>query len=128
MCGGLAVIGDVTKKQVYGLAHWINRNQELISQYTIDRPPSAELRPDQKDSDSLPDYEIIDHVIQAYVEEHCSPQWIANHYHYPLPLVQNLIKRIHISEYKRRQAPPVLRVSEKAFSVGRRFPIVQRWV
>lgn len=128
MCGALAVIGDVTKKQVYGLAHWINRDQELIPLYTIDRPPSAELRPNQKDSDSLPDYDIVDHVVQAYIEEHRSPQWIVDHFHYPLPLVQSLIKRIHVNEYKRRQAPPALRVSEKAFSVGRRFPIVQRWI
>lgn len=128
MCGGLAVIGDVTKKQVYALAQWINRNKEIIPKYTIERAPSAELRPNQKDSDTLPDYEIIDQVLQAYVEEHRSPHWIADHFHYPLPLVQELIKRIHLNEYKRRQAPPALRVSEKAFSVGRRFPIVQRWV
>lgn len=128
MCGGLAVIGDVTKQQVYGLAHWINRNEELIPKYTIERPPSAELRPNQKDSDSLPDYEIIDHVLQAYVEQQRSPQWIASHFHYPISLVESLVKRIHVNEYKRRQAPPALRVSEKSFSVGRKFPIVQRWV
>lgn len=128
MCGGLAVIGDVTKNQVYALAHWINRHKEIIPKFTIDRAPSAELRPDQKDSDSLPAYEIIDQVLQAYVEEHRSPEWIANHFHYPLPLVQNLIKRIHLNEYKRRQAPPALRISEKSFSIGRKFPIVQKWV
>lgn len=128
MCGGLAVIGDLTKKQVYDLAEWLNRHKEIIPKYTIERPPTAELRPNQKDSDTLPDYEIIDHVLQAYVEDHRSPNWIANHFQYPLPLVQELIKRIHLNEYKRRQAPPSLRVSEKAFSVGRRFPIVQRWV
>src|SRR5262249_1710925 len=128
MCGGLAVIGDVTKREVYALAQWINRHEEVIPKYIIERPPSAELRPNQKDSDTLPDYEIIDHVLQAYVEEHRSPHWIADHFQYPFPLVQDLIKRIHLYEYKRRQAPPALRVSEKAFSVGRRFPIVQRWV
>jgi NAD+ synthase (glutamine-hydrolysing) len=128
MCGGIAVIGDVTKKQVYDLARWINRHQEIIPKYTIDRAPSAELRPDQKDSDSLPDYELIDQVLQAYVEEHRSPEWIAEHFNYPLPVVQSLIKRIHLNEYKRRQAPPALRISEKSFSIGRRFPIVQRWV
>lgn len=128
MCGGLAVIGDVTKRQVYDLAQWVNRREEIIPKYTIERAPSAELRPNQKDSDTLPEYEIIDRVLQAYVEEHRSPQWIANHFQYPLPLVQRLIKCIHLNEYKRRQAPPALRVSEKAFSVGRRFPIVQRWV
>jgi NAD+ synthase (glutamine-hydrolysing) len=128
MCGGLAVIGDVTKQQVYALAHWVNRHSEVIPSHTITRPPSAELRPNQKDSDSLPDYAIVDNVLQAYVEEHRSPAWIAEHFQYPLSLVDDLIKRIHKNEYKRRQCPPSLRVSEKAFSVGRRFPIVQRWV
>lgn len=128
MCGGLAVIGDVTKRQVYDLAKWINREREIIPTYTIERPPSAELRDNQKDSDSLPDYDIIDHILQAYVEEHRSPAWIAEHFQYPLYLVQDLVRRIHLNEYKRRQAPPALRVSEKAFSVGRRFPMVQRWV
>ncbi len=128
MCGGLAVIGDLTKRQVYDLAHWINRHEEVIPQHTITRPPSAELRLNQKDSDTLPDYEIIDRVLQAYVEDHRSPTWMADHFHYPLSLVQDLVRRIHLNEYKRRQAPPALRVSEKAFSIGRRFPIVQRWV
>ncbi len=128
MCGGLAVIGDVTKEQVYMLAHWINRHEEIIPWYTLERPPSAELRPNQKDSDTLPDYAIIDHVLQAYVEDYHSPEWIAETFGYPLSLVQSLVKRIHDNEYKRRQGPPSLRVSEKAFATGRRFPIVQRWV
>lgn len=128
MCGGLAVIGDVTKGQVYKLARWINRNHEIIPAYTIERPPSAELKPSQKDSDTLPDYEIIDQVVQAYVEEHRSPEWICERYLYPHLLVDEIIRRIHQNEYKRRQSPPTLRVSEKAFSVGRKFPIVQRWV
>ncbi len=128
MCGGLAVIGDVTKQYVYALARWINRQEEVIPKYTIERPPSAELRPNQKDSDSMPEYVVIDQVLQSYVEEHHSPAWIAEHFQIPLSVVQDLVKRIHYNEYKRRQAPPSLRVSEKAFSVGRRFPIVQRWV
>jgi NAD+ synthase (glutamine-hydrolysing) len=128
MCGGLAVLGDLTKQQVYALAEWINRRGELIPRRTIERAPSAELRPNQKDSDTLPDYAIIDQVLQAYVEEHQSPEEIAEKYHYPLSLVKDLVKRIHDNEYKRRQSPPSLRVSEKAFSVGRRFPIVQGWV
>jgi NAD+ synthase (glutamine-hydrolysing) len=128
MCGGLSVVGDVTKNQIYDLARWINRQEEVIPWYTINRAPSAELRPNQKDSDSLPDYSIIDRVLQAYVEEHRSPAWIASRYEYPPALVQDLIKKIHASEYKRRQSAPSLRVSEKAFSVGRRFPIVQRWI
>lgn len=128
MCGGLGVISDLTKQQVYSLAEWINGHEEIIPWNTIQRAPTAELRYDQKDSDSLPDYAIIDTILQAYVEEHQSPQWIAEEYGYPLALVEQLVKRIHTNEYKRRQAPPGLRISEKAFSVGRRFPIVQRWV
>lgn len=128
MCGGLGVISDLTKKQVYALAYWVNRYEEVIPWYTLERAPSAELHPNQKDSDSLPDYEILDKVLKAYVEDHLSSEQIVEKYHYSLDLVRDLIKRIHQNEYKRRQAPPSLRVSEKAFSVGRRFPIVQKWV
>lgn len=128
MCGGLAVISDVTKQQVYELAHWINRQKEVIPWSTIRKPPSAELRPNQKDSDSLPDYAIVDHVLQAYIEDHQAPASIAKRFGYSLDLVNDLISRIHRNEYKRRQSPPGLRVSEKAFSVGRRFPVVQRYV
>jgi NAD+ synthase (glutamine-hydrolysing) len=128
MCGGLGVLSDVTKQQVYALAQWINRDSELIPQHTIDKPPSAELRPNQKDSDSLPDYAIIDAVLEDYVEHHRSPEEIASQRGYSLELVQDLIQRIHRNEYKRRQSAPGLRVSQKAFSVGRRFPIVQKWV
>lgn len=128
MVGGLGVISDVSKRQVYSLSRWINRDKEIIPWTTINKPPSAELRPNQKDSDSLPDYEIIDNVLESYVEEHQAPAEIAKKFHYPLALVLDLIKRIHRNEYKRRQSAPGLRVTEKAFSVGRRFPIVQRWV
>lgn len=127
MCGGLGVISDVSKRQVYALSRWINRDREIIPWSTIQKAPSAELRPNQKDSDTLPDYEIIDSVLGAYVEEHQSPQEIASRFHYPLDLVNDLIHRIHQNEYKRRQSPPGLRVTEKAFSVGRRFPIVQKF-
>lgn len=128
MCGGLGVISDVTKGQVYALSRWINRNQVIIPENTIAKPPSAELKPNQKDSDSLPDYGIVDNVLKEYLENNHSPEEIARKFNYPRPLVENLIARIHCNEYKRRQSPPGLRVSEKAFSVGRRFPIVQRWV
>ncbi len=128
MCGGLGVLGDLTKRQVYDLANWINRDKEIIPLYIIKRPPSAELSPNQKDSDSLPDYEIVDKVLQSYIEEHLTPQQIAKKYQFPLNIVEDLVKRIHRNEYKRRQSPISLRVSEKAFSVGRRFPIVQKWV
>ncbi len=128
MCGGLGVLSDVTKKQVYAIAKWINRNKELIPQRTIQKPPSAELRFGQKDSDTLPDYDIIDNVLEGYVEEHRSPEAIAHAFGYSLPLVNDLISRIHQNEYKRRQSPPGIRVTEKSFSFGRRFPIVQKWV
>lgn len=127
-CGGLAVISDVTKGQVYQLARWINRKKEIIPSNSIEKPPSAELRPNQKDQDTLPPYEIIDHVLQAYVEEHMSLSEIADRYHYPLALIEDIVKKIHLNEYKRRQSPLGLRVSEKAFSAGRRFPIVERWI
>lgn len=128
LCGGLAVINDLTKQQVYTLSKWINRNEEIIPWNTIQKPPSAELKPDQKDSDSLPDYAIVDNVLCDYIEKHHSAEAISSKHGYPLPLVKDLIERIHRSEYKRRQAPPGLRISEKAFSLGRRFPIVQGWV
>ncbi len=127
MCGGLGVISDLTKGQVYTLARWINRHKEIIPQNTLDKPPSAELKPNQKDSDSLPDYAIVDNVLKGYVEEYLSPTEMANKWNYPLEMVTDLVNRIHRNEYKRRQSPPGLRVSEKAFTVGRRFPIVQRW-
>lgn len=128
MCGGLGVISDVTKGQVYALAKWINREKEVIPNNTIIKPPSAELKPNQKDSDSLPEYDIVDNVLKEYLENNHAPEEIAKKYNYPKALVENLIARIHCNEYKRRQSPPGLRVSEKAFSVGRRFPIVQRWI
>lgn len=127
MCGGLGVINDVTKQQVYSLARWINREGEVIPISTITKPPSAELRPNQKDSDSLPDYVILDAVLEDYIERHIPAETIAATHGYPLALVKELIARIHRNEYKRRQAPPGLRVSQKAFSVGRRFPIVHGW-
>lgn len=128
MCGGLAVISDLTKMQVYAMAEWINRKKTIIPQNSIEKPPSAELKPNQKDSDSLPDYSIIDNVVQDYVEMHNTPEKIAKHHGYPIELVLDLIKRIHRNEYKRRQSPPGLKVSSKAFAIGRRFPIVQKWM
>lgn len=127
MCGGLGVIADLTKTQVYALSQWINREREMIPFSTMTKPPSAELRPNQKDSDSLPDYAIVDAVLQAYIVGHKSAEEIAKQHHLDVELVQDLIVRIHRNEYKRRQAPPPLRVSEKAFTVGRVFPIVQGW-
>jgi NAD+ synthase (glutamine-hydrolysing) len=128
MAGGLSVISDVTKQQVYALARWINRNGEIIPQASIDKIPSAELRANQKDTDSLPAYEIVDTVLKSYVEEFRTPEEISQIYQLPLEQVIDLVHRIHRAEYKRRQAPPGIRVSKKAFRVGRRYPIVQRWM
>lgn len=122
-CGGLNVLGDVTKSQVFAISKWL----KIIPEAIIEKPPSAELRPDQKDSDTLPDYEIIDHVVQDYVEKHLSPLKISEKHNYPIEVVSRIVKAIHRNEYKRRQGAPLLRVSEKTFSVGRRFPIVHQW-
>jgi NAD+ synthase (glutamine-hydrolysing) len=128
MCGGVAVISDVTKTEVYALSKWINRKNEIIPLNTITRAPSAELKNNQTDQDTLPDYEIVDKVIESYLEEHLSAKEIAEKFDYSLDIVKGLIKRLHQNEYKRAQAPPGLRISEKAFTVGRRFPIVQKWI
>ena len=127
MCGGLGVLSDVTKGKVYALAHWINQETEWIPLSIISKPPSAELRPNQKDTDGLPEYSIVDCVLQGYVEEHQSPEEIAQKNLLPLELVKELVRKIHLNEYKRRQGPPGLRVTKKSFTVGRRFPIVQQW-
>ncbi len=128
MCGGLGVINDVSKMQVYALSKWINRHEEIIPISTIQKEPSAELHPNQKDIDSLPPYAIVDQVLQSYVEEHQAPEAISHQYKIPPAVVNDLISRIHRNEYKRRQSPPGLRVTEQAFSAGRRFPIVQGFV
>lgn len=127
MCGGLGVISDVTKQQVYKLAEWMNQKKQIIPQRILTKPPSAELRVNQFDTDSLPDYDIVDQVLQDYVETHLSAEEIAQKRGIDLSLVKILVRKIHLNEYKRRQAPPTLRVTKKAFSIGRRFPIVQKW-
>jgi NAD+ synthase (glutamine-hydrolysing) len=130
MCGGLGVIGDVMKTQVYQLARYLNQKagKAVIPQRTIDKPPSAELRPGQIDLDSLPDYQIVDHVLQGYVEDYLRVDNIAQKYQIPIETVLNLVRRIHQAEYKRRQGPPIIRVSKKSFGVGRHYPIVQGWM
>lgn len=127
MAGGLGIISDVTKQQVYALSKWINREKEIIPRSSIEKPPSAELKPNQLDTDSLPEYRILDVVLQSYVEEFLSPDEIAKKYDLSFELVKSLVHKIHLAEYKRRQAPPGIRVSKKAFGVGRRYPIVQKW-
>jgi NAD+ synthase (glutamine-hydrolysing) len=122
MAGGLAVISDVPKTLVYQLAHYINRHAELIPSSTITKPPSAELRPDQRDSDSLPPYDVLDPIIEAYVEDHLDADAIIGR-GFDRGTVRDVIRLIDNSEYKRRQAAPGLKISSTAFGVGRRFPI-----
>ena len=129
MCGGLGVIGDVVKTKVYELCRYINQAYDhVIPQRILDKPPSAELKPGQIDLDSLPDYQIVDHVLEGYVEDYLRVDNIAEKYQIPVEVVMNLVRKIHRAEYKRRQGPPILRVSKKSFGVGRHYPIVQGWM
>jgi NAD+ synthase (glutamine-hydrolysing) len=123
MVGALAVIGDLMKTHVYELSHHANRVREIIPRATIEKPPSAELRPEQKDTDSLPPYEVLDPILEAYVERYESAEEIAASQKVDLELVRQVLKLVERSEYKRQQAAPVLKVTEKSFGTGRRFPI-----
>ncbi len=125
MAGGLAVISDVPKTTVYELARHINRDREVIPEDSIRRPPSAELRPDQKDQDSLPAYEILDGILRLVVEEQLSMEEIVRR-GFELPLVRQVVRMIHKNEYKRRQAAPGLKVTTRAFGSGRRMPIAMK--
>ncbi len=127
MAGGLALISDVPKSMVYALAKFVNRERELIPEETLTKPPSAELRFNQKDSDTLPEYDVLDRILKAYVEDLRSPEEIADHYGFPLDLVRGVALRVDQNEYKRKQAPPGLKITLKAFSVGRRFPLAQKF-
>ncbi len=128
MCGGLAVISDVPKTLVYELSRVANRRHPgAIPDSVFEKPPSAELRPDQKDSDSLPEYEVLDAILRAYVEELRPPREIAESLHVPFDVVSSVVRKVDLSEYKRQQAAPGLRVTTKAFGIGRRFPIAQRY-
>ncbi len=127
MCGGLAVISDVPKTRVYALAEWINREREIIPRNVIEKPPSAELRPDQKDEDSLPPYDILDGILKAYVEEGKSSAEIAE-LGYDPAVVKDITRKVDLNEYKRKQAAPGLKITPLAFGVGRRIPIVQKYV
>lgn len=126
MCGGLAVISDVPKTMVYGIAEYINRKKEIIPIDTIEKPPSAELRPDQKDQDSLPPYDILDGILRAYVEESKDIDDIVG-MGFDETLVKDIIKKVDRNEYKRKQAAPGLKVTSKAFGTGRRMPLAQRY-
>lgn len=128
MAGGLAVISDVPKLMVYELASWINRKRELIPLSTIQKVPSAELRPNQKDEDSLPPYDVLDRILKAYIEDLHSPQEIADHYGFDLQLVRKIALLVDRTEYKRKQAAPGLKITSRAFGFGRPFPIAQRFI
>jgi NAD+ synthetase len=123
MVGALAVIGDLVKTRVYAVCHWLNRAGEVIPLQILEKPPSAELRPDQKDTDSLPPYEVLDPILEAYVERYETPERISEENGFPLTLVQQVVRLVERSEYKRQQAAPVLKVTRKSFGMGRRFPI-----
>jgi NAD+ synthase (glutamine-hydrolysing) len=123
MVGALAVIGDLVKTRVYAVCRWLNRDREVIPAAILSKPPSAELRPGQMDTDSLPPYEILDPILEAYVEHYETPECIARECGFSLDLVQQVVRLVERSEYKRQQAAPVLKVTAKSFGMGRRFPI-----
>jgi len=128
MAGGLAVISDVPKMMVYAIANHINREREVIPRSTLEKPPSAELRPDQKDTDSLPPYAVLDSILKAYIEEVKTPEEIAAEFGYDLKLVRDIALRVDRNEYKRKQAAPGLKITSRAFGFGRPFPIAQRFI
>jgi NAD+ synthase (glutamine-hydrolysing) len=125
--GGLAVLGDVYKRDVYALARRANRNGERIPVHTIEKPPSAELAANQLDSDDLPPYEILDSVLERAIEGQRAAASIARSLGFDVETVRNIVDRVDRNEYKRRQSPLVLRTSLKAFGSGRRLPIVHRY-
>ncbi len=127
MAGGLSVIGDVYKTEVFDLCRFINRDIEIIPDNIITKPPSAELRPDQFDSDSLPDYDVLDTILFEYIENRQSPANLIEK-GFDEALVKRILKMVNINEYKRHQTPPILRVSSKAFGMGRRMPIVGKYL
>lgn len=127
MCGAISVLGDVYKTQVYQLANYINRNKEIIPVNSIVKPPSAELRPGQKDSDSLPDYDMLDRLLHEYIENRASSQELVDK-GFEKETVARILKMVNAAEFKRYQTPPILRVSPKAFGMGRRMPIVGKYL
>ncbi|HJO54457.1 MAG TPA: NAD+ synthase, partial [Verrucomicrobiota bacterium] len=126
MCGGLAVISDLPKTKVYSLANWINREREIIPESTITKPPSAELRPDQVDQDSLPPYDVLDSILEAYVVDGQDTETIIASGHDEATVLR-IIRLINMNEYKRRQAAPGIKITSKAFGVGRRIPVAKRF-
>ena len=126
MCGGLAVISDLPKTKVYSLAKWINRDREIIPESTLTKPPSAELRPGQVDQDSLPPYDMLDSILEAYVVDGQDADSIIASGH-DKTTVERIIRLINLNEYKRRQAAPGIKITSKAFGVGRRIPVAKRF-
>lgn len=126
MVGGLGVISDVPKTMVYRLSRYVNSRKPMIPQSTLSKPPSAELRPGQKDSDTLPPYEILDNILEDYVEDYHTAEQISSDRGYDIKLVRDVIRMIERSEYKRQQAAPGIKITPKAFGFGRRFPIAQK--
>jgi NAD+ synthase (glutamine-hydrolysing) len=128
MCGGLAVISDVPKTMVYSLSRMANRrHKNAIPETVFEKPPSAELRPDQKDSDSLPPYDVLDSILRLYIEESRGVREVAAELSLPLELVADVVRKVDRNEYKRQQAAPGLKVTSKAFGIGRRLPVAQRF-
>jgi NAD+ synthetase len=127
MAGGLSVISDVPKTMVYDLARWINGKGEVIPRSTIDKAPSAELKPNQKDQDTLPPYDVLDEILRLYVEENLSARDIIAH-GFDEKTVRWVQRRVDLNEYKREQAAPGLKVTTRAFGLGRRMPIAQKYV
>ena len=126
MCGGLAIISDVPKTLVFRLAQYVNSRKPVIPQSTLTKPPSAELRPNQKDSDSLPPYELLDVILEEYVENNKSADEIARTHNFDLAVVRRVTQLVEGTEYKRHQAAPTLKISKKAFGMGRRFPVAAK--
>ncbi len=127
MCGGLAVISDLPKTKVFEVARWVNREVERIPWSTIEKPPSAELRPDQKDQDTLPEYDVLDAILELYVERQLGAEEIVER-GFEETMVRWIQRRVDLNEWKRQQAAPGLRVTSMAFGMGRRMPIVQKFV
>jgi NAD+ synthase (glutamine-hydrolysing) len=127
MNGGLSVLGDVYKTDIFRLARYINKDGIVIPENSITKPPSAELRPDQKDTDSLPEYEILDEILYQYIEKRLGPKELVE-MGFEKSIVDRILKLVNTSEYKRFQTPPILRVSSKAFGMGRRMPIVAKYL
>ena len=127
MCGGIAVLGDVYKTEVYQICRYINKDGEVIPENILTKAPSAELRPNQKDSDSLPDYDILDKVLFQYIEKRQGPKELVA-MGFDEALVKRVLRMVNINEFKREQTAPVIRVSSKAFGSGRRMPIVGKYL